>query len=59
MQVIMMIRIHAMYQRSKKMLIFLIAVLLACTITSGITTVMAYIGVSAGKLHLSMKPSST
>jgi hypothetical protein len=59
MQVIMMIRIHAMYQLSKKMLIFLIVVLLACTITSGIIMVMALIGVSAGKFDLSMKPSST
>jgi hypothetical protein len=59
MQVIMMIRIHAMYQRSKKMLVFLIVVLLACTITSVIIMVMANIGVSAGKLDLSMKPSGT
>jgi hypothetical protein len=56
MQVIIMIRIHAMYQRSKKMLIFLIVVLLVCTIASGIIVVMSYIGVSVGKLDLSMKP---
>ncbi|KAG1796379.1 uncharacterized protein HD556DRAFT_297641 [Suillus plorans] len=34
MQVIMMIRIHAMYGRSKKMLVFLVIVLLASTISS-------------------------
>ncbi|KAG2748213.1 hypothetical protein P692DRAFT_201790347 [Suillus brevipes Sb2] len=50
--VMMMIRIHAMYQRSKKMLIFLIVVLLACTITSGIIMVMAYIGVSVEEFIL-------
>ncbi|KAG2044033.1 hypothetical protein BDR03DRAFT_940593 [Suillus americanus] len=42
--VIMMVRIHAMYQRSKKVLIFLVVVLLASTITSGIMTVIANIG---------------
>jgi len=46
----MMIRIHAMYQRSKKMLTFLIVVLLASVIISGVVTVMANIGVSASKL---------
>jgi hypothetical protein len=46
----MLIRIHAMYQRSKKMLVFLVVVLLASTIASGIITVIANIGVSAGKL---------
>ncbi|KAG2040420.1 hypothetical protein BDR03DRAFT_122509 [Suillus americanus] len=43
--VIMLIRIHAMYGRSKKMLIFLVIVLLTSTITSVITTVMANIGI--------------
>lgn len=42
--VIMMTRLHAMYQRSKKMLIFLVVVLLASTITSGVMTAMANIG---------------
>jgi hypothetical protein len=59
MQVIIMIRIHAMFGRSKKILIFLIVVLLSSTIASGVVTLMANIGVSAGKLELSMKPSST
>lgn len=39
--VIMMTRIHAMYQGSKKILVFLIVVLLASTIASGIMMVMA------------------
>lgn len=39
--VIMMTRIHAMYQGSKKILAFLIVVLLASTIASGIMMVMA------------------
>ncbi|KAG1886642.1 hypothetical protein F4604DRAFT_1281564 [Suillus subluteus] len=43
--VIMLIRIHAMYGRSKKMLIFLVTVLLASTITSVITTVMSNTGI--------------
>ncbi|KAG1848100.1 hypothetical protein DFJ58DRAFT_476216 [Suillus subalutaceus] len=43
--VIMLIRIHAMYGRSKKMLIFLVIVLLASTITSVITTVMSNTGI--------------
>ncbi|KAG2753755.1 hypothetical protein P692DRAFT_201223495 [Suillus brevipes Sb2] len=55
--VIMMIRIHAMYQRSKKMLIFLIVVLLACTITSGIIMVMANIGVSAEEFIIDGRPA--
>ncbi|KAG1880798.1 hypothetical protein F4604DRAFT_1902555 [Suillus subluteus] len=44
---IMMIRIHAMYGRSKKMLVFLIVVLLASTIASSVIMVMANIGVTA------------
>lgn len=42
---IMMIRIHAMYGRSKNMLIFLIIVLLASTITTGVMVLFAGIGV--------------
>jgi hypothetical protein len=48
MQVIMMTRIHAMYGRSKKMLIFLIVVLLASMIGSGVMALVADIGVSGG-----------
>ncbi|KAG0693998.1 hypothetical protein DFH29DRAFT_363452 [Suillus ampliporus] len=43
--VIMMMRIHAMYQRSRTMLIFLTVVLLTATIASGIMTVIVNIGV--------------
>jgi hypothetical protein len=50
MQVIIMTRIHAMYQQSKKMAVFLVTVLLASTIATVIITVMANIGVLAGKL---------
>jgi hypothetical protein len=59
MQVIMMMRVHAMYQRSKKMLIFLVVVLLASTITSAVLTVIANIGIVGGKLWLLMKALST
>ncbi|KAG2057726.1 hypothetical protein BDR06DRAFT_1018820 [Suillus hirtellus] len=48
----MMIRIHAMYGRSKKMLVFLVLVLLASTIASVIMVAMANIGVSAGEFVL-------
>ncbi|KAG2035162.1 hypothetical protein BDR03DRAFT_544704 [Suillus americanus] len=44
--VIMTTRIHAMYQGSKRILIFLLVVLLACTIASVAMTVIGNIGVS-------------
>lgn len=44
--VIIMTRIHAMYGRSKKMLIFLIIVLLALLITFGVMVLIACIDVS-------------
>ncbi|KAG1764365.1 hypothetical protein EV702DRAFT_109475 [Suillus placidus] len=44
--VIMTTRIHAMYQGSKRILIFLLVVLLACTIASVVMTVIGNIGVS-------------
>ncbi|KAG2048638.1 hypothetical protein BDR06DRAFT_754405 [Suillus hirtellus] len=47
--VIIMIQIYAMYGRSKKMLVFLIVVLLASTISSGVMTVVGHAGVSAGE----------
>jgi hypothetical protein len=50
MQVIMVIRIHAMYQRSKRILVFLVVVLSASTIASGVIVVVANIGVLVGKL---------
>ncbi|KAG0692414.1 hypothetical protein DFH29DRAFT_506669 [Suillus ampliporus] len=46
MQVIMLIRIHAMYQRSRTMLIFLTVVLLTATIASAVMMAIANIGVS-------------
>ncbi|KIK42935.1 hypothetical protein CY34DRAFT_804340 [Suillus luteus UH-Slu-Lm8-n1] len=51
--VIMLVRIHAMYQRSKKMLIFLVALLLASTIASTVITAMGNIGVSGVEAVLS------
>ncbi|KAG2113445.1 uncharacterized protein F5147DRAFT_46083 [Suillus discolor] len=50
--VIMMIRIYAMYGRPKKMLIFLLVVLLSSTIASGVMTAMGNVGVSAEELVL-------
>ncbi|KAG1793592.1 uncharacterized protein HD556DRAFT_461956 [Suillus plorans] len=44
--VIMTTRIHAMYQGSRRILIFLLVVLLACTITSVVMTVIGNVGVS-------------
>ncbi|KAG0694017.1 hypothetical protein DFH29DRAFT_1083988 [Suillus ampliporus] len=51
--VIMMIRIHAMYQRSRMMLIFLAVVLLTATIASAVISGMANIGVSGVEKVLS------
>lgn len=48
-----------MYQRSKKILIFLVVVLVASTIASVVITVVANIGVSSGKHQVSMKPFGT
>jgi hypothetical protein len=46
----MVIWIHVLYQRLKKMFVFLAVALLAATIASGIIMAIANIGVSAGKL---------
>ncbi|KAG0693104.1 hypothetical protein DFH29DRAFT_1084386 [Suillus ampliporus] len=54
--VIMLIRIHAMYQQSRMMLIFLTVVLLTATIASGVITVIANIGVSGVENVLSGIP---
>jgi hypothetical protein len=51
--VIMIIRIYAMYQRSKKILIFLSVVLLTCTIATGIMTGIGNIRASAEDVILS------
>ncbi|KAG2031336.1 hypothetical protein BDR03DRAFT_115957 [Suillus americanus] len=45
--VIMIARINAMYHGSKKLFIFLVVTLLACTITSGVMVVIENLGVSA------------
>jgi len=50
--VIMMIRIYAMYGRPKKMLVFLVIVLLSSTIASGVMTAIGNVGVSAEELVL-------
>jgi hypothetical protein len=39
-----------MYQGSKKMLVFLVVMLLGSTIASGVMAVIANLGISAGKL---------
>lgn len=51
--VIMMTRIHAMYQQSKTILIFLVVALLASTIASGVILAMGNIGVSGKEFVLS------
>jgi hypothetical protein len=51
--VILMMRVHAMYERSKKMLIFLGVVLLASTIASAVITGIANIGVVGEEYILS------
>ncbi|KAG2029276.1 hypothetical protein BDR03DRAFT_357540 [Suillus americanus] len=51
--VIMIARIYAMYQGSKKLLIFLVVALLASTITSGVLVVIGNLGVSAQEAVLS------
>ncbi|KAG2032782.1 hypothetical protein BDR03DRAFT_735615 [Suillus americanus] len=45
--VIMIARIYAMYQGSKKLLVFLVVALLACTITSGVMVIIENLGFSA------------
>ncbi|KAG1880792.1 hypothetical protein F4604DRAFT_1747929 [Suillus subluteus] len=51
--VIMTIRIRAMYQQSKKMLVFLVVTLLASTVASSAMTVMANIGILAEEFIIS------
>ncbi|KAG1888841.1 hypothetical protein F4604DRAFT_1915901 [Suillus subluteus] len=51
--VIMIARLNAMYQGSKKLLIFLVVALLASTIASGVMVVIANLGVSAEEAVLS------
>ncbi|KAG1790806.1 uncharacterized protein HD556DRAFT_1487914 [Suillus plorans] len=49
--VIMVTRLHAMYQRSRKILIFLIVTFLAVSILNGVTTVMMTMQISGGELN--------
>ncbi|KAG1733589.1 uncharacterized protein EDB91DRAFT_631493 [Suillus paluster] len=51
--VIMICRLHAMYQRSKKILIFLVVIFLAVTIPCGVIAVMVSIHTSAEESILS------
>ncbi|KAG2032797.1 hypothetical protein BDR03DRAFT_1094744 [Suillus americanus] len=51
--VTMIARIHAMYQGSKKLLIFMVVTLLACTITSGVMVTIENLGFSAQEANLS------
>jgi hypothetical protein len=49
-KVVMIIRLHAMYQGSKKILAFLIAILLVLTITTGVLLAIAESYAQWGKL---------
>lgn len=51
--VIMTIRIHAMYQGSKKILVFLIVVLLLCMTANGVIAAMGNINASGVEIDLS------
>ncbi|KAG2036216.1 hypothetical protein BDR03DRAFT_466580 [Suillus americanus] len=51
--VIMITRLHAMYQRSRKMLIFLVVVFLAVAITSGVITIIQSSHITGEELVLS------
>jgi hypothetical protein len=50
MQVIMIARLHAMYQRSRKMLIFLVVALQIITIANIVMLVIQMMQISGGKL---------
>jgi hypothetical protein len=49
----MIAQLHAMYQRSRMMLIFLVIIFLAVNIACGVITLIALDYVVGGKLHLS------
>ncbi|KAG1849762.1 hypothetical protein F4604DRAFT_89526 [Suillus subluteus] len=53
MQVIMIARLHAVYQRSRKVLIFLVAIFLAIWIANVVMTVIAVMQISAEEFVLS------
>jgi hypothetical protein len=50
MQVIVIVRLHAMYQRSRKMLVFISGIFLAVQIACVVMNAVQYTGVSGGKL---------
>jgi hypothetical protein len=50
MQVIMIARLHAMYQRSRKVLIFLVVIFLAITIANAVMFALMTMQLSGGKL---------
>jgi hypothetical protein len=50
MQVIMIARLHAMYQRSRKMLIFLVVTFVVVTIAVGVIAIVISSHISGGEL---------
>jgi ABC-type transport system involved in cytochrome c biogenesis permease component len=50
MQVVMIARLYAMYQRSRKMLIFLVVIFMVITITFGVMGAIGSSSASASKL---------
>jgi hypothetical protein len=50
MQVIMIARLHAMYQRSRKVLVFLVVIFLAITIANAVMFALIMMQLSGGKL---------
>jgi len=50
MKVIMAVRLHALYQRSTKMLVFFFVVILAVNITCGVISVIISSRMSGGRL---------
>jgi len=50
MLVIMIARLHAMYQRSRKVLIFLAVIFLAITIANAVMTAITTTQITGGKL---------
>jgi hypothetical protein len=52
MQVIMIAWLHAMYQRSRKVLIFLVVIFLAIIIANAVMLAIEMMQISGGKLSL-------
>jgi hypothetical protein len=49
MQVIMIVRLHAMYQQSRKVLIFLVVIFLAIRIANAVMVALSIMQISGGK----------